>query len=118
MAKNKQAKRAMAMAMAATLTMGMTFTALADDGVVESTGTVEVETQAGVTEDVEVTIEFSKTETEAGINEKENVSAEDFVTDKGMTVDYSASSDMTTDKDGYTTGSAESSYTASNIDDS
>ena len=134
MAKHKQARKAAAMAMAAAIAMNsMSLTALAEnntdetlnnqvtenlqveqeDPVIETaTGTVDVETKDGQTEEVEVTIKIEKVEDENGKNVKETITAEDFVTDSNITVDYNGSSDMTTDDNGLTTGEAESSYSA------
>ena len=137
MAKHKQARKAAAMAMAAVIAMNsMSLTALAenntdetlinqitenlqveadDTGIETVTGTVDVETHAGLTEEVEVTIKIEKIEGENGENIKETITAEDYVTGNHMTVDYNGSSDMTTDADGTVTGEAESSYSAENL---
>ena len=109
MAKHKQARKAAAMAMAAAIAMNsMSLTALAenntdetlinqitenlqveadDTGIETVTGTVDVETHAGLTEEVEVTIKIEKIEGENGENIKETITAEDYVTGSHMTVD-------------------------------
>ena len=86
-----------------------------ESGVTE--GKVNVETTAGKTEPVDVTVEAEVTTNGAEVNTQVTVKAEDYVTGSGLTVDFEASSDMTTNTEtGITTGSAESHYTVENAD--
>lgn len=74
-------------------------------------GEVTVETRAGVEEIVDVTIDITTTENADGSKEVHTeVSATDDVTESGMTVDYSGSSDMLISPDGTEIGSSESRY--------
>ena len=124
----------LAMVMLVSVPMGV----LAD----EIEGVVGVETTAGNTEAVDVTITITETpasqepaqqepesqEPEAQepgaeepasqepVNVQTSVVAEDFVTESGMIVDYQGTSEKTTDADGDITGTEDISYTVENAD--
>ena len=56
-------------------------------------------------------IRFEKKENTDGSTTKETeVSASGFVTENGLTVDYSCNSQLTTDSDGVVTGASETQY--------
>lgn len=72
---------------------------------------VIVETQAGLEEEVEVETEKTETTNEDGtVTVETTQSAEGYVTESGMTVEYEGSSTMTSDDDGVIEGEAETNY--------
>ena len=82
-------------------------------------GAVEVETTAGNNETVNVTIEIGSSDNADGTTTTVTESkAEDFVTDSGAVVDYSAKSETITDEEGNTLpgSTSESEYTSTKND--
>ncbi len=106
----KFAERGLSIIMAAVMCCNMAVGAFAADPPV--TETVRVETQAGSSE--AVTVEKTETEIagEGGTVVTVDKKADDFVTANGMTVDYTMHSDMATDRQGITTGTASEDYTS------
>lgn len=106
----KFAERGLSVFMAAVMCCNMALCAFAADPPV--TETVRVETQAGSSETV--TVEKTETEIagEGGTVATVDKKADDFVTANGMTVDYTMHSDMATDRQGVTTGTASEDYTS------
>lgn len=78
-------------------------------------GTVDVQTKADGNEAVDVVITVdSKENADGSTTTQTTTSATDFETESGAVVNYNGVSTETTDKNGVTTGSASSSYTATN----
>lgn len=105
-------RRSFSLVLALAFLLSLPLTAFAQ----EATGTVNVETTAGNSEAVDVTITIESAPVEGGTNVQTTTVANGDVTESGMTVDYQGASDMTTDAGGNTTGTATTSYTAENAD--
>jgi len=104
-------QRFLSLMMALTVAASLPLTAFAE----EITGTVDVETTAGNTEPVDVVISIESTPTsDGGTNVQTSTEAAGAVVSSGLIVDYQGSSDMTTDADNNTTGTADSAYTVEN----
>ena len=105
--KNDMLRRFLSLILALAVCLSLPLAAFAD--------TVDVETTKGNTESVDVTIIIESSSTpDGGTHVRTDTVADNAVTESGMIVNYQGSSDMTTDADGYTTGSAQTAYTVTN----
>lgn len=105
-------KRIISAVLAMIMCANMAVTAFAE-GVV-TTGTVEVETGRGKTEQVEVTITTGEATDEDGTQTKKmTATADGYVTGDGKTVTYSSESHTQTDADGISTGNSKENYSVS-----
>lgn len=104
--------RILSLTLAMVIALSLPLSALAE----ETTGTVDVETTAGSSEPVNVTITIESSSTDAGSTVQTTTVAEGAVTSGGMTVDYQGSGNLTT-QNGTTTGTETSSYNVTGIID-
>ena len=110
--KRNVCRSVLSMTLALVICLSIPLTAFAE----EVSGTVEVETTKGSTESVDVTITIETTPTADGGTNVQTTAASGVVfTENGLLVSYQGSSNMTTDADGFTTGTAESSYSVGTV---
>ena len=108
---NSNIKKAMALILALSMCSGLISVPAMATEITE--GTVEVETTAGNKEPVNVTVTIEKTENADGSTTVDTTEeAKNAKTEDGMKVNYESTSSMTTDKNGVTTGEAETDYTS------